>query len=307
MLSRVPSISALELLSAVAESGSLTAAAERVHMAQSNATTLMQRLEGLMGRSLLERQQSGTVLTQHGVALLDAARPLLREHRQFKETFAALRTEVEGTLVVACSKTIAEYLLPGWLSQLRIQHPEFRVATRAESSAEVAATVRSGAANIGFVEGPEVPDGLVGRPIRRDRLVVVVAPNHPWATRKIPVTRSELASTPLVLRENGSGTRACYEKACEPLAVVPPALELGSNAAILSTVGTGLAPSVVSEIAAGPLLENSRLVEVAVPDIDFTRDLHAVWDGDWVLSASAAAVLAIASENGPQSSTARAL
>jgi DNA-binding transcriptional LysR family regulator len=87
--------------------------------------------------------------------------------------------------------TVAEYLLPAWLTALRAVDPGAVVALSAVNSAEVVQAVLADAAEIGFVEGPGVPDGLHAEPVGRDTLTLVVAPSHPWARRRsgVPAAR----------------------------------------------------------------------------------------------------------------------
>ncbi|MGR6997289.1 LysR substrate-binding domain-containing protein [Yinghuangia aomiensis] len=103
--------------------------------------------------------------------------------------------------------------------------------------------LRRGACDLGFVEGPWVPDDLHRTVVGRDRLAVVVAPGHPWARRRRPLSGRELADTPLLLREPGSGTRETLQKALRPYdGPAVPVLELGSTAPLRSAVARGARP-----------------------------------------------------------------
>src|SRR5215470_2242106 len=81
------------------------------------------------------------------------------------------------------------------------------VVLTAVNTETVIGHVSEGAADLGFIEGPRRPTGLRSRIIGHDRLAVVVAPSHPWARRRRGISAAELASTSLVSREGGSGTR----------------------------------------------------------------------------------------------------
>src|SRR5215472_1413444 len=143
-------------------------------------------------------------------------------------------------LRVSASSTIAEQLLPAWLASFRAAAagrpggPVPDVVLTAVNTDTVIARVTEDAADIGFIEGPRRPTGLRSRVIGHDRLVVVVAPGHPWARRRRGVGAAELASTPLVGREGGSGTRdtlsAALAAALGPgAAQVPAALSLSTT------------------------------------------------------------------------------
>ena len=149
----------------------------------------------------------------------------------------ALRRERDSRLRIAASMTVAEYLLPTWLTALRAVDPGAIVALSAVNSAEVAQAVLADAADIGFVEGPGIPDGLHAEPVGRDALTLVVGASHPWARRRSGVPAAELARTALVSREAGSGTRGYLEEALRAqagLERVPSAAELSSTTAMTS-------------------------------------------------------------------------
>ena len=110
-----------------------------------------------------------------------------------------------------------------------------------------------------------------------DRLVAVVAVDHPWATRRDVVSAADLAGERWVLREHGSGTRETFERAVA--GEVPVALEASSTAALVGAALSGLGPAVVSERAVADLLEQGRLVRVPI-DLDLDRPLAVIWHPD---------------------------
>jgi DNA-binding transcriptional LysR family regulator len=125
-----------------------------------------------------------------------------------------------------------------------------------------------------------------------------VAPGHPWARRHQPVTLRELASTPLLMREQGSGTRdAVWEalaRVCQP---APPAAELGSAAAIKAAAAAGAAPAVLSRLMVTTELAEGRLVTVPLAHPDaLGRQFRAIWRREQPPSGPAAALLAVATK-----------
>jgi DNA-binding transcriptional LysR family regulator len=171
--------------------------------------------------------------------------------------------------------TIAEYLLPGWLIALRAQRPDTAVSLLAGNSAAVAGRLLAGEADLGFVEGLSVPAGLDSAVIAHDRLIVVTAPGHPWARRRVPLAAAELAATPLILREEGSGTRQVLDAALGGLA--RPLFELSSTTAVKASAVSGAGPAVLSELALGEELSAHRLVSIPLADVRLGRALRAVW------------------------------
>ncbi|MFB1047578.1 LysR family transcriptional regulator [Streptomyces chrestomyceticus] len=275
---RVPDLGALELLLAVARLGSLGRAARERGISQPAASSRLRSMERQLGVALVERSPRGSRLTDAGALVTDWARRVVEAAEAFDAGAQALRGRRDSRLRVAASMTIAEYLLPGWLIALRAQRPDTAVSLLAGNSAAVAERLLAGEADLGFVEGLDVPAGLDGAVVGHDRLVVVAAPAHPWARRRTELTAAELAATPLILRERGSGTRQVLDAALAGHGgLAAPLLELASTTAVKAAAVSGAGPSVLSELAVGEELAARRLVEVPVLGTPFGRELRAVW------------------------------
>ena len=272
---RVPDLGALELLLAVARLGSLGGAARELGITQPAASSRIRSMERQLGVALVDRSPRGSRLTDAGALVTDWARRVVEAAAAFDAGAQALRHRRDSRLRVAASMTIAEYLLPGWLLALRSQRPDTAVSLLAGNSTTVAERLLSDEADLGFVEGLSVPAGLDSTVIAHDHLIVVTAPTHPWARRQRPVPAGELASTPLILREKGSGTRQVLDAALGGLA--RPLIELSSTTAVKASAVSGAGPAVLSELAVGEELSMRRLVRIPVEGISLARDLRAVW------------------------------
>ncbi|WP_125610469.1 LysR substrate-binding domain-containing protein [Specibacter cremeus] len=293
-----PELGVLELLVAVTERGSLGAAARALGMAQPNATRLMNRLEHDLGVRLLDRRPAGSRLTAEGEVVVGHARATLEAARGLLLAARELGPEQGRHVAVAASLTVGDYLMPGWLAALRRESPDVRVALEVENSTVVFERLSRGAVDVGFVESPDVPAGFHRLDVAVDRLVVVVAPGHPWAGLGRALTPSELAAAPLVVREPGSGTRVTLDTALRGLDPVPPVLELTSNAAVRIAVASGAGAAVLSDLAVGPALAAGELVEVPVSGLDLTRRMRAVWTGGRVLHGPAGDLVNVAQSFG---------
>ncbi|KOV46990.1 LysR family transcriptional regulator [Streptomyces sp. H021] len=275
---RVPDLGALELLLAVARVGSLSGAARRLGITQPAASSRIRAMETRLGVALVDRSPRGSTLTAEGALVTDWARRVVEAAEAFDAGAQALRGRRDSRLRVAASMTIAEYLLPGWLIALRGQRPDTAVSLHAGNSAVVVQRVLTHEADLGFVEGLTVPEGLDSAVIAQDRLVVAVAPVHAWARRTRGVEAAELAATPLILRERGSGTRQVLDAALAGHGgLAAPLLELASTTAVKAAALGGAGPCVLSELAVVDELAARRLVEVPVAGAELGRALRAVW------------------------------
>jgi molybdate transport repressor ModE-like protein len=283
--SHVPELRALELLTAVARTGSLGSAAAELGISQQAASSRLRTMEALVGESLVVRTRRGSGLTSTGELVVQWAARVLEAAEELDVGITALRSDRRGHLAVAASLTIAEHLLPSWLVAVRAEQqqlgqPPTDITMTATNSERVAALVASGDVDLGFVEGPAAPPGLQCRLVGTDELVVVVGPTHPWALRsRRRVTAETLAATPLVVRETGSGTRSVLERALAGLPAAPPALELSSTAAVRSAVAAGAGPAALGAHTVRDDEATGRLVRITVSGLDLTRRLHAVWRG----------------------------
>ncbi|MER7170729.1 LysR family transcriptional regulator [Streptomyces mesophilus] len=272
---RVPDLVALQLLIAVARLGSLGRAAHELGITQPAASSRVRAMERQLGVALVDRSPRGSRLTETGALVTDWARRIVEAAEAFDAGAQALRVRRDQRLRVAASMTIAEYLLPGWLIALRHERPGTAVQLLAGNSQFVIERLLADEVELGFVEGLTIPSGLSGVVVARDRLVVTVAPTHPWARRRNPLAADELARTPLILREHGSGTRQVLDAALGGLA--DPLLELASTTAVKAAAVSGAGPCVLSELVVGEELAARRLVRITVEGVPLDRALRAVW------------------------------
>ncbi len=288
-----PDLSALDLYASVIELGSLGRAAKVHGIAQPSASSRIRNLERQLGVTLLERSSRGSEPTSEGIVVSGWTDAILRAAHDLEAGLEALKAEQVGRLRIAASYTIAEYLLPAWLGRFMREHPRDTVALGVENSTNVLAQLERGEADLGFIETPLETPSMLESVVAHDRLATVVRPDHPWAGRS-SVTMAELASTPLVMREKGSGTREALEQTLldaghgRPVSV----LELGSTSAVRSAVLGGNSPTVISQLAVASEIRDGQLIEVDVDGLQINRDLRAVWPSGKPLPRLATALLA---------------
>jgi DNA-binding transcriptional LysR family regulator len=289
----VPDLISLDLLASVAALGSIRQAAMAHGISQPAASTRLRALEGTLGVELLVRSSGGAQLTPAGRVVVGWSEQVLGDVRSLLTATAALRHERRTQVHVAASMTVAEYLAPEWLVRLATLDPQLHVALDMANSEQVAELVRDGRVDLGFVEGASRVIGLRSQVLLDDELVLVVGPHHRWASRRSDVTAAELAATPQVLREAGSGTREVLEEWLGASGLVATAVvELGSTTAIKRAVESGVAPAVLSRLAVHADVRDGRLVAVPIAGGGPTRTIRALWSASAPLSAAAKRVLA---------------
>lgn len=247
----------LRIFVAVAERQHVTRAAEALNIVQSAVSAAVSGLEGRHAVKLFHRVGRGIELTEAGRVFLHEARAVLARAEAAELVLADLSGLRRGTLRVHASQTIAGHWLPRHLVAFKAAYPQIAVRLAIGNTADVARAVGEGAAELGFVEGDVDEPALASVAVARDRLVLVVRPDHPLATA-YALRATDLAAYPFVLREAGSGTRSAFEAALAAEGLAPDrlkvTLELPSNEAVLAAVEAGAGASVLSEaVVAGSL------------------------------------------------------
>lgn len=268
----------LRVFVAVAERQHVTRAAAALNLAQSAASAAIAALEARHGAKLFHRVGRGIELTDAGATFLAEAKSVLARADAAELVLAELGGLKRGRLMVQASQTIAGYWLPRHLVAFRRAHPCIDIHLTIGNTAQVAAAVNDGSAQLGFVEGVVDDPALHIQRVALDRMVLVVAPEHPWVLAP-PLTAEALASGEWVLREAGSGTRSVLEAAMRQRGAWPlqVAMELPSNEAVRAAVEAGLGVTALSAsvAAAGIDAGTLRLVPVALPDREFNVLRHA--------------------------------
>ena len=291
-----PDLEVLALLTTVAELGSVGAAAEKLGVSQPSASTSLSRWERRLGLKLLERSTRGSALTADGALYVDWSREVLHAAQRMQLATAALQSERSAHLRVAASMTVAEYHVPKWLGLFRTAHPTVTVKLAILNSDQVIEQMRAGEHDVGFTETTMQIRGLHTVTVGRDELVVVVPAGHPWTRRTTPLPASLLATTALLQREEGSGTRRTFLDACRVAGIRPvePAQFLASNTAVRVAAIAGAGPAILSTMAVKDAIASGELVVVPGEGIDFHRPLRAVWVGNIATSGTAADFLTLA-------------
>src|SRR6266404_3229525 len=200
----------LRVFVAVAERQHVTRAAAVLNLAQSAVSAAIAALEARHGAKLFDRVGRGVELTEAGALLLVEARAILARVELAGLVLSELGNLKRGTLPVHASQTIASYWLPRHLVAFRRQYPSIDIRLTIGNTAQGAAALREGAADLAFIEGMIEDPMLTKEQVARDQMVIVVGTEHAWsATDRIEPDR--LIETDWVLREPGSGTRSTFE------------------------------------------------------------------------------------------------
>ncbi|MCQ8829549.1 LysR family transcriptional regulator [Streptomyces malaysiensis] len=249
---------------AVAETNSFTRAAERCLVVQSALSHQIARLEKELGARLFERTSRRVWLTPAGEAFLPAARQCLDAAERAAAEVAAAVGEVRGRLAVGLIPTVTAVDIPGALRDFRERYPHVRIRLRVGASDDLVEQVKEGAIDVAFLGLPTTarPRGVAAHELAQDRLVAVVAPDHPLAGEP-EVDLRRLSSEVFVDLPAGTAGRAQSDVAFEAAGLSRDvAFEVTSADFIARLVGPGLAVAMLPR-AYAPQLAGVVTIEVA--------------------------------------------
>ncbi len=261
----------LEVFAEVLKSGSTTQASVMLALSQSAVSAALTDLEGQLGVQLFDRVGKRLVVNEHGRLLYPRALALLEQTIEIEQLFR----ENNGAIRVYASSTIGNYILPAMIARYRQDFPDLPLELSVGNSQDVINAVLDFRVDIGLIEGPCHSTEIISEPWLEDELVVFAAPSSPLT--KGPVTLNQLAASPWILRERGSGTRELVDYLLlSHLPRFQMAMELGNSEAIKHAVRHGLGISCLSRRVIAEQLQAGTLSEVPVPLPRLVRTLWRV-------------------------------
>jgi len=246
---------------AIAESGTFTAGALRVHVTQAAISMQIRQLETEIGARVFVRAPRHVILTEAGEQLLRRARHILREHDAALDEIAELAGAERGRLRIgSASAMVLTDQLPTILKELRMQHPAADIAVTSGTSEVLVDQILAGEVDIAFVSLPVDVRGIKTERLSDDQLVAIASPRHKLSKQKT-ISAYTLAGERLILGERGGNTRRLIDQFFAQAGVtLRVAMELSRQQAIKRMVeedmGVGIVPlqSVKDEVEKGRLI-----------------------------------------------------
>lgn len=281
----------LKVFLAIAQTGSISAGAARLFISQPAVTREIRELEARLRLPLFDRQSRGVSLTAAGQRLLPYAERIFALEQAAERDLQAFANLDCGELHLGASATLGSYLLPALIARFHQQHPDLQLSLQIDNTAASLRQLEHNTITLAFIEGPFAPEQFNHRHLGTDALLPVASPSHPLA-KQVAVSPAELAAAALLIREQGSGTRATLEQAYQALGLQPRiAMALGNSEALKRSLLAGQAVAWISELAVQEELRSGQLCRLPVTGLHISRDMHAVWRREHSLSPAAAALL----------------
>jgi len=266
----------LKVFRAVAERLNFRKAAEHLLLTQPAVTLQIQALEKDLGVRLFDRTAGRIALTRQGTILLGYANKAASLVAEAERELGGDGADVSGELSFGVSTTIAQYVLPRLLRAFLDEHPHVQFLLRSGNTSEIVQLLLDEKVSVGLIEGPARERGVRAEPFMEDELVLITGREFPSER----LSRAQLLTCTLLMREQGSGSRRVVENALEKaglkLKSFQKVIGLDSTEAIKSAVEAGLGVGFVSRWAVLKEVELGTLKSAQVGGLRITRSFSLI-------------------------------
>jgi DNA-binding transcriptional LysR family regulator len=239
----------LEILQAIAETGSFTASGRKLHVSQSAISRQILLLEDELGEPLFLRVGRQVRMTPVAEALVQLGQRVFQDVHDTVDAITDRTRELRGTLRLSGGMTVCLYVFPSLLKQLRRTHPKLDVRLMVAPAGRSIEEIRTGQVDAGLLTLPVEHADLITLPVLREELLIMTMPTHPLARRK-RIVPQDLAGEPFILFEAGSGTRRVIDRFFLSENIEPHIVMETENVEIIKAmVKTGLGIGIVPYIA----------------------------------------------------------
>ena len=281
----------LKIFVTIVRQGSFTQAADRLYMTQPTMSQQLAALETQLGTTLLERDTRQLRLTAAGAALLPLAEKLLTDAEAAITVARTAAGIAERTLRIGVGHTLATYLLPTLLRRYQAQFADHGVRISVGNTTELLTMTANRDIELALVGLPADHPDIVATPFREDRLLVIVAPDDPWASHE-HVSRDELRQRILLTREPGSALYTAVERILgRSIRASSTVILLGETEAIKRSVEVGIGVALIQGIAVEREIAAGNLYALRLSDGDDRRTYAYAHRRRQVLSLAGALML----------------
>jgi DNA-binding transcriptional LysR family regulator len=235
----------LEILQAIAETGSFTASGRKLHVSQSAISRQILLLEEELGEPLFLRVGRQVRMTPAAESLVQLGQRVFQDVRDTVGRITDRTGELRGTLRLSGGMTVCLYVFPPLLRHLRRVHPHLDMRLRVATAGRSVEKIRAGRIDVGLLTLPVEGSDLVTVPALREELLLMTTTTHPLARRR-GVAAQDLSDQPFVLFESGSATRRVIDHFFASQNIEPIVVMDTENVEIIKAmVKTGLGISIV--------------------------------------------------------------
>jgi len=249
----------LEILQAIAETGSFTACGRKLNVSQSAISRQILLLEEELGEPVFHRIGRRIRITPAGESLLQLSHRVFRDLQETVSSISDKRESLSGAMRLVGGMTVCLYVFPALLAEVRRVHPHLDMKVTVGSAERSIAMLRSGAGDLGMITLPVEATDLISVPVLEEELLLITYPAHPLAKKK-SITPADLHKQDFVLFETGSITRRLVESFFAREGVEPEIIMETENVEIIKAmVRSGLGISIIPSVAAASDIRTGQL------------------------------------------------
>ena len=261
----------LEIIRAIAETGSFTAAGEKLHVSQSAISRQILILEDELGEPVFHRIGRRIRITPAGESLLQLSHRVFRDVQDTVSAISDTRESLRGSIGLVGGMTVCLYVFPALLAEVRRIHPNLEMRVTVGSTQRSIEMLRSGAGDLGLLTLPIEASDLASVPLLREELLLATYPSHPLATQQ-RIVPADLEKQPFVLFETGSITRRIVEDFFGRERIAPPVIMETENVEIIKAmVRSGLGISIIPWQAAAADVSTRQLFCSRITGVSLER------------------------------------
>ena len=267
----------LKVFVSVFKNKSFSKASDELYLTQPTVSDHVKSLEEELNCKLFDRLGRTIIPTKEAEALYSQAMEVIEKANNIKDFIGHLKKEVTGELVIGASTIPGTYLMPSIMAKYRKMYPSISFQILISDSRGIVEKISRHELLIGIVGAKLVNSQITYMPFLEDELIVV---SSPVLTKNRQLTLKELMKLPMVLREEGSGTRMEMEKILEDRGVSHEDIKIagifGSTDAIKQAVKAGLGVSILSRLSVNDELKYGIFKEIQLLDIQMKRKFYIV-------------------------------
>jgi len=261
----------LEIIRAIAETGSFTAAGEKLHVSQSAISRQILILEDELGEPVFHRIGRRIRITAAGESLLQLSHRVFRDLQDTVSAISDTREALRGSIGLVGGMTVCLYVFPRLLAEVRRIHPSLDMRVTVGSTQRSIEMLRTGGGDLGLLTLPIEASDLVSVPLLQEELLLVTYPSHPLAAQK-QIVPAALEKQPFVLFETGSITRRIVEEFFGRERISPPVIMETENVEIIKAmVRSGLGISIIPWQAAAADVSTRQLFCSRIAGVSLER------------------------------------
>lgn len=267
----------LKVFAAVYKNRSFSRASEALHLTQPTISNHIKTLEDEFGCKLFDRLGRSIIPTKEAEVLYTHALEIITKAETIDEAIREIKKDLTGRIIIGASTIPGVYLMPRIMTEFRKKYPEISFQIQISDSRGILESIARHDLLLGIVGAKLGNDQIHYIPFVEDQLIVIASPSK-VKEKSLPLKK--LTDYPLVLREEGSGTRRETEKFLEGKGLPSGKFQIagifGSTDAVKQAVKAGLGISILSKFAVADELEHGILQEITLTDLQMRRRFYIV-------------------------------